>query len=394
MLTKVMLGYFKCFERLHLPLAPLTLLSGLNAAGKSSILQALSLLHQSAVENEWNRSLILNGRLVALGSAGDVIDKIAGRYDFSIGLESNTFSCLWNLHSDDRVRDLAVAINSIVWREPEGWEAEECIVETESQQRIYHLLPEELANRSPYAQQLITILTRIAYISAERIGPRETYPATTPDQQTNVGSRGEYTPWFVYHFADRKPLDGLIVKDTAPTLQRQTEAWMDRFFPGTGLVVRPVEGANLMTMGIRTNTATSYHRPQNVGFGITHVLPIVTSCLGAEQGDVVLIENPESHLHPAGQSAMGRFLALAASAGVQIVLETHSDHVLNGVRRAVKDRVIAPEQVALHFFTARVEESDRPQVISPLIDQHGTIDSWPEGFFDQFDKDTAALIDW
>ncbi len=88
MLTKVTIEHFKCFERLQLPLAPLTLLSGLNAAGKSSILQALALLHQSAIENEWNRSLILNGRLVALGSASDVIDKIAGRYGFSIGLEA------------------------------------------------------------------------------------------------------------------------------------------------------------------------------------------------------------------------------------------------------------------------------------------------------------------
>src|SRR5262245_29844008 len=110
MLTKLTLKYFKCFERLQLPLALLTLLSGLNAAGKSSALQALALLHQSAVENEWNRSLLLNGRLVALGSAGDVIDKIAGRYDFSIGLESATFSRLWTLCSDDRMRDLAIAI--------------------------------------------------------------------------------------------------------------------------------------------------------------------------------------------------------------------------------------------------------------------------------------------
>ena len=64
---------------------------------------------------------------------------------------------------------------------------------------------------------------------------------------------------------------------------------MSRFFPGAGFVVRPVEGANLMTMGIRTSTATSYHRPQNVGFGITHLLPLVTACLGAERNDVITI---------------------------------------------------------------------------------------------------------
>lgn len=394
MLTKLRLEYFKCFERLQLPLAPLTLLSGLNAAGKSSTLQSLSLLHQSAVENEWNRTLILNGRLTTLGSAGDVIDKIAGRYEFSIGLESDAFSCTWRMRSEDRIRDLAVPISRIVWSEADSWVEQLFELESDQLQRIYHLLPESLTSRSPHATALITTLTRMAYISAERIGPRETYPATTPDQQTNVGPRGEYTPWFLYNFAERRPLDGLLISDAAPNLQRQSEAWIDRFFPGAGLVVRPVEGANLMTLGVRTNTATSYHRPQNVGFGITHVLPIVASCLGAGPGDIILIENPESHLHPAGQSAMGRFLARTAAAGAQVILETHSDHVLNGVRRAVKEGLIDPEQVALHFFTARSEDTSLAQVLSPLIDQSGTIDAWPEGFFDQFDKDTAALIDW
>jgi predicted ATPase len=394
MLTGLSLAYFKCFERLRLPLGALTILSGLNAAGKSSTLQALSLLHQSAVESEWTRALILNGRLVALGAAGDVIDKLTGRYEFSIGLEAPTFQCTWKMLSEDRVRDLAVPISALTWAEADTWQTESFDLTVENHQRIYHLLPEELVNRSAHAQALITTLTRMAYISAERIGPRETYPATTPDQQTNVGPRGEYTPWFLYHFADRVPLDHLRLPDVPPTLQRQTEAWIDRFFPGSGLVVRPVEGANLMTMGIRTSTATSYHRPQNVGFGLTHVLPIVASCLGAAPGDLILVENPESHLHPAGQSAMGRFLALAAMAGAQVIIETHSDHVLNGVRRAVKEGLITPEQVAIHFFSARNEDNSRAQVLSPLIDATGTLDAWPEGFFDQFDKDTAALIDW
>jgi predicted ATPase len=91
---------------------------------------------------------------------------------------------------------------------------------------------------------------------------------------------------------------------------------------------------------------------------------------------------------------MGRFLAMAAADGAQVILESHSDHVLNGVRRAVKDGVIAPEQVAIHFFAVRTEDGKCAQVISPLIDPVGTIDRWPTGFFDQFDKDTAALIDW
>ena len=106
-----------------------------------------------------------------------------------------------------------------------------------------------------------------------------------------------------------------------------------------------------------------------------------------------MIENPEAHLHPAGQALMGRFLADAAQSGIQILVETHSDHVLNGVRRSVKsDEGITADQVFIHFFRPRSEGG--PQIISPLLDDSGNIDYWPEGFFDQFDKDMNYFAGW
>jgi predicted ATPase len=394
MLTKIHLEHFKCFETLHLPLAPLTLLSGLNATGKSTALQALSLLHQTAVESEWNIRLILNGSTIALGSAGDVIDKISGRKEFCIGVQSDTFECFWEMRTEGHA-ELSVPITQIQWREAPDWQPVTIAVTEQKQlQRIYHLLPEHIWQASAHAQQLSSLLIRLAYISADRIGPRETYAATTPDQQTNVGPHGEFTAWFLHYFAEQQPLDGLLFHDTAPTLQRQSEAWMHYFFPGTHFLVQPVERANLVTLNLRTSEASDYHRPQNVGYGLTHVLPIVTACLGAQQGDVLLIENPESHLHPAGQSEMGVFLARTAAAGAQVIIETHSDHVLNGMRKAVKHHLIDPDAVALHFFATREGGEDSPRVISPMIDPSGTLDHWPEGFFDQFDKDISELIDW
>jgi predicted ATPase len=390
MLNQIKIEHFKCFESLRLPLAPLTLLSGLNAAGKSTILQALSLLHQTALESEWNTTLILNGGTVTLGSAGDVIDKISGRNQFSIGLATDHYECTWEMQADTRL-ELAVPIHRITWREAQNWDPISLRLEGHGQ-RIYRLLPEEIWSKSNQAKQLSLTLIRLAYVSADRIGPRETYVATTPDQQTSVGPRGEYTPWFLYHFAERQPLEGLLLNDAPPTLLRQVEAWLQRFFPGASITVEPVHGANLMLMGLRTSAATDYHRPQNVGYGITHVLPILAACLGAQATDVLLIENPESHLHPAGQSAIGRFLAMSAASGVQVIMETHSDHVLNGVRRAVKEQIIPADSVSIHYFTPRDE--DRGQVTSPLIDGNGILDHWPPGFFDQFDQDTSALIDW
>jgi predicted ATPase len=77
---------------------------------------------------------------------------------------------------------------------------------------------------------------------------------------------------------------------------------------------------------------------------------------------------------------------------VQVILETHSDHVLNGIRRSVKAALLMPEQVAIHFFRPR--SRGEAQVLSPQLDSSGNIDTWPEGFFDQFDKDMNYFAGW
>lgn len=133
---------------------------------------------------------------------------------------------------------------------------------------------------------------------------------------------------------------------------------MRLFFPGTSFEIKPVSNANLITIGIRTSDTTNFHRPQNVGYGLISVLPIFAACLGAKPGDLLLIENPEAHLSPSGQSEMGIFLARTAAAGIQVILETHSDHVLNGVRRAVKEKIIDEDRVAIHFFMPKNQEND------------------------------------
>ena len=167
---------------------------------------------------------------------------------------------------------------------------------------------------------------------------------------------------------------------------------MRTLFPGFRLDLREVSGTSTVAVGLRTSDDTEFHRPTHTGFGLTQCFPIVVAALAAGDGDLLLIENPELHLHPAGQARMGGFLADVAAAGRQVLLETHSDHVLNGVRRAVKDRRLDAEDVAVHFFRPRLE--DRPQVVSPALDSDGRIDSWPPGFFDQFDRDASYFAGW
>jgi len=85
-------------------------------------------------------------------------------------------------------------------------------------------------------------------------------------------------------------------------------------------------------------------------------------------------------------------LARAAHAGVQVVVETHSDHVLNGIRLAVRDGRLQPDHVQMHFFRRPERGGQANEVVSPRVDRNGRISSWPNDFFDQWDKSLEALL--
>ena len=378
MLTRIDLRHFKCFERLNLPLAPLTLLSGPNASGKSTALQALALVHQTMREQEWSPRLMLNGEILRLGTVRDVIDKEQGRRTFGIRVHSEQSRIQWVFRG--KPGDMSAEVESVwVGKDPE-----------KKPKRLHYLVPSKSSRDA-----IVLKLRGLNYLTAERAGPREVYPLEDRQTAGVVGPRGEHTVSVLDWGRDETVIEALCIPDEPPTLLRQVEARMGTFFPGFGMIVQPVAGANAVTLGLRTSTATDFHRPPNVGFGLTQVLPIVTAVLSASPGSLVLIENPEVHLHPAGQAQMGQFLAKVAAAGIQVLLETHSDHVLNGVRRAVKSDQISYNDVALHFFRPRSsEDGGAAQVESPQIGPDGGVDYWPEGFFDQFDRDTAFFAGW
>ncbi len=377
MITRVNLKHFKCFEMLKLPLTDLTLLSGANASGKSSILQALVLLHQTMREHEWSTRLMLNGNMLKLGTVSDVVDKIHGRHAFEIGLEDDAKSYSWKFSGDRADMSLSVDcvdVSGSVSNNP---------------QKLQFMFPSDGNNA---ASDLAKRIRGLTYITAERIGPREFYPLEDRQNASVVGPAGEYAISLLHSGRDEKVIKGLEMEGVPATRLRQVEARMQTFFPGCGLAVEQVPRMNAVTLGLRTSEDTDFHRPINVGFGLTQVLPIVVAALSAKLNDILLIENPEVHLHPAGQALMGQFLAEVASAGVQVIIETHSDHILNGIRRAVRSKHLKPEQATLHFFRPRKE--GETQVITPQLDVTGNIDVWPEGFFDQFDKDMNHFAGW
>ena len=129
------------------------------------------------------------------------------------------------------------------------------------------------------------------------------------------------------------------------------------------------------------DVASHWYRATNVGFGLSYALPVILALL-AKPGTLCLIENPEAHLHPRGQTKLAELAARASKAGVQVIAETHSDHFMDGVRIAVRDGLIEPDAATFHYFERK---GNQTVVSSPQIDSDGRLSSWPIGFFDQHD---------
>lgn len=368
-IKSVRLHNFKVFSDQLIPLEKLTLLSGLNGSGKSTVMQSMAMLRQSyasgfLIQGGW----LLNGDLVQLGTGADLLHQDFADQMISIAIESdNSFSSEnWSVFANVDADVLA---------------------------------PQEGLRESGSIGGLALFGQGFQYLRADRITPAVTFPKSQHAVRTekSLGYRGEYTAHFLLEFGQeaiacdslRHPAD----QETS-SLLGQVNAWMQEFSPG----VRVEPEAIPMTDLVRLNFAfkgkgAGYGhtlRATNVGFGLTHALPVIAACLASQPGSLVLVENPEAQLHPRGQVAIGRLLALAANEGIQVVVETHSDHVLNGIRLAVKEGSLQPGDAALHFFSRPAGET--VFVESPVVNSDGRLSFWPNGFFDEWDKTLDALI--
>lgn len=351
---------FKCFVDTRFTLGSLTVLAGVNGAGKTSLLHAIGVLNQTLCETDSLNELILNGSIINMGRALDVLNKFSGKSSISFEIE----------HGDKLIP----------------------LHYTTENRESFTILRSNLAEcEAP--QEHLSSLRNIAYISADRQGPRDMHSLEGSfAYEHSVGVRGERTVGALSSQEGLEVLEGLR-KSGSPLLPRQVEAHMADLFENFKLKFASVPGTNVATLGLANDNAIGFVRPQNIGFGLSYTLPIYVACLSAPAGSLVLIENPEAHLHPKAQSQMGAFLAQVSAAGVQIIVETHSDHLMNGIRKAVKHNTLRAEDVAIYFF-AGLDTEGHPQVLSPRLSPDGSMSMWPENFFDQYDRDLSVLVDW
>lgn len=366
MISRLSIQNFKCFENLPLPFKTLTLLSGLNSTGKSTVIQSLLLLRQSFQHGLLEKAgLALNGDLVHIGTAKDALFENAKEDVISFDLslkDGSRKKWSFNYSKASTTADLLE------------------LTETVDQSNIYK---SSLFNN------------KFHYLQAERLGPRRFFE--TSDflvNQQQIGSSGEYAAHFLSIFGRKNKIaSGPLCHPNATSLELkdQVEAWLGEISPGTRIDFASSSVTDTVSLQFSFATSNKY-RATNVGFGITYVLPVLVAILSSEPGFLILIENPEAHLHPKGQAQMGELLARAASSGIQIVVETHSDHVLNGIRIAAYEGRLDSDKVQLHFFQKRLRDGQN-QVISPQMDRDARIYPWPDGFFDEWDKSLEALLE-
>ena len=385
MIRSLRLRSFKCFEDQSIDLRRLTLLSGINGSGKSTVIQSLLLLHQALGNSdvaEQSRALPLNGSLATLGTARDVISQTTGGKKFTIGVASEDVDVEWTFATKVPRDELVATLSGVRWKRNEP---------RAKSHTGKVLFPRQLRNEKGGAAMLAT-LRGARFVPADRVGPAETYPLLENDRHASFGPRAEMAVGALYWAGSQTVPRSLRHPDprTGGTVARQVEAWLSDLFPGVILELARIPNANAITLGIRTSVKHDSGRPQHVGFGITYSLPIIIALVSSQPGDLLLIENPEAHLHPRAQVAIATLCQRAARNGAQIIIETHSDHVLNSVRVGCRRGIVAPRDVAIQFFE---RDDERMSITRIQIDEHGRLDNRVTGFFDQMELQLGDLIE-
>ncbi len=372
MISYLYLKNFKAFREAEISPTHLNILTGLNGMGKSTFLQALLLLRQSYLQHTLEKGLLLNGNVLELGKGKDVYS-MYGTDDNLIKFEVEWDEEL-KLAGEFQRQD---EVDLLPWKRP-----------------LTLSDPDKIFQQSLFTNQC-------QYLNAKRISPKDFFPASAYhiEQLRSLGNHGQFTVHFIAENQRKQiPIKELShPKADSLVLLDQLDAWMKEVTPGVKLAAFLYDEFEIARLSYRFEVGekhtTEGMRPTNVGFGLTYVLPVVTAVIAAQPGDLLIIENPESHLHPQGQALLGKLFALAAEHGVQLFIETHSDHVLNGVRVAVKHKHISPEKVGIFFFEREAEAEEHvTEIIRPYLDENGRIDEWPTGFFDEWDKSLFELL--
>ena len=353
---KLTIEGYKCFEEKHtFSLNNITLLTGANSAGKSSVIQSLllaKLLSETTVDNTESGiiplSLMNKKYALELGGYNDIINRQTKTGNITFSLCNIDYGVDADNNEDDSVKSVQFSMSSEKKTELKG-----------------------------------VFGNGFTYLCADRKAPHYEYLETDYNELcdchgSNVGDV------FSNHQNDDVFSSRSLYTSDKSKLLIQLDEWCNYVFPGIAIRVEKT-GTQMYKLKERNDVAP------NVGFGITYALPILVSGLIVPEGGILIVENPEAHLHAKAQSNMGYFLARMAAAGVRVIIETHSEHIVNGIRRMIVEgrTEMSHEDMTIYFFQ---NKQGIKSIMEITMDEYGNLSDFPEDFFDQVRQDTLAIL--
>jgi predicted ATPase len=372
MIDQIQVINLKSHKNSTLEIKNLTILCGQNGVGKSSFLQSLLLLRQSFLKSRLDKVLSLNAPLCFIGKVKDAI------YQFNEG--ENKDKIAFNINSES---------NEYKWQ----FDA--------SKEHDFLDLVNDTSDFKNY-EALALFTNDFQYLSAGRSADYKSddYEVLTQKQISIEEGKGELLGQFLYEYGKKVKVNQACFHESEKDsfLLKQTTAWEREISKGVNIIPEKMGDSYVVkyTFDGPNFGPTDSFSSINVGFGLSYSLPIIVAILSAKPGALIIIENPEAHLHPNGIAKLTELMCLAAQAGIQIIIETHSDHIINGIlvqskRFEEENKGISKDNVSIyHFDRDEIEHCTKATKIQ--IEDDGKIRYTPKGFFDQFTIDRKILM--
>lgn len=363
MIQSITVKNFKCIGEQEFPISNLTLLTGNNNSGKSVLIQTLLLLRQS---------------YQYLSCVSDNIPKIMlNDYLLDLGIYKDVFN-----HYSDKSENIKVSIkeeNRIIIYETLPCDDNAVVIPC----NIFH----------QYWDKSVLFKTYLSYISSARVVPANNYPTTG---SKSLGKEGKYTANYIqdYKFSPIPTKSLQHHNSNTDMLIDNINCWLTEMFDEDLKVVTSSVGYNVV---LRYKKNGIVMLPQNMGIGLTSVLPILVTLLSAKPGDLVIIDKPELNLYDTSIAVLTKLICLAAQAGVQVICETNSDHIVNGILVLCKkfekeNQGIDRNNVSILFMEKDHDNPGNSKVIPVPIKAGGRITYPPQNLFGQFRKDMKTLM--
>ena len=431
MLKALHLTNFKAWQELKMPLGRITGVFGTNSSGKSSALQFLLLLKQT--KNATDRGLVLDfggpGELVNMGGYRDVVN----RSDEGLDIE---WTLSWELSKELRIRDPSGRRTDVLMKdrnlqtncciglrgrnlttrrvkyrfanteffiESKAERPSEFILLSRGAHEIHftrnlgrkwalpgpvktYLFPDQAQTYfqntsflSQFETEYEALMDSVFYLGPLRDYPQREY-RWSGASPVDVGARGEHSVDAILAATSRNERMNLRPRWNLMTFQEMIAYWLKRLDLIHSFEIREIaEGLNLYHARVRANQSSPETMLTDVGFGVSQVLPVLVLLYYVPEGSIILMEQPEIHLHPSVQSGLADvMLAVAGRRNIQIIVESHSEHLLRRFQRRAAEGSADSSDLKLYFVS---NDAGVAKLNDLSLNEFGEIENWPDHFF-------------